>query len=237
MTRPTDAPEWASSANYPADASPEASTATKVATTADDKSIGNRPAQYPTAQRMNWWQNLVYLWLLYFKSITEPKWLWISCSAGTIAPTNAPHGTIIIGASAGFFGEAAQINYIQLPVVLPEGARMLKLGIRYRHAAGEAASGTIGGVTLYKHDAPANGVNAANTPQVIAADPPAGNPASFTLEIEANNAAGQLWETKTIDLDQADDVVVIDQVSYTLLGTASGLAQIESIGIQYQLDS
>lgn len=66
MAKPTDGlPEWASDTDYPADAAPEASTATKVAPTSGQETIGWRPDQIPTAQEMNYWMNLVYQWLTY----------------------------------------------------------------------------------------------------------------------------------------------------------------------------
>lgn len=235
MTRPASQPTWATSTNYPADATPEQSTATKVAPAADQTSYGWRPNAKPPAQKLNYWQSLVADWIAHLSDIASPKWLWLSASAAQIIPTNAPHGTITIGASAGFFGEVAQTNYCSLIMSLPVGTRLLQLGIRFRHATGEGAGGVIGAVTLFKHDAPVDGTDAANTPVVVQADPPASNPASNTLEVLGNSAAGAKWETVIVDLDQADaGTLMADKVSYTLVGMCSGTAVIESIGVQYQ---
>lgn len=58
-------PTWASDTNYPAGAEPEAGTATKVAPTTGQDTIGWRPDQIPTAQEENYWKNLVYQWIQY----------------------------------------------------------------------------------------------------------------------------------------------------------------------------
>lgn len=65
MAKPASLPEWASDTNFPAGVEPEAGTPTKVAPTSGQETNGWRPDQVPTAQEMNYWQNLVYQWLQY----------------------------------------------------------------------------------------------------------------------------------------------------------------------------
>lgn len=65
MPKPVIIPTWASDANYPAGAEPEAGTPTKVAPTTGQGTIGWRPDQIPTAQEQNWWMDLVADWLAY----------------------------------------------------------------------------------------------------------------------------------------------------------------------------
>lgn len=62
MPKPTDLAPWATDANYPNDAEPEANTPTKVALTTEP-TVGWRPGKKPPAQKMNWWQNVVGRWI------------------------------------------------------------------------------------------------------------------------------------------------------------------------------
>lgn len=57
--------EWASSTNYPHDASPEQDTPTKVLTTPDQKAYGWRPNEKPPAQDQNAWQFEGFKWFSY----------------------------------------------------------------------------------------------------------------------------------------------------------------------------
>lgn len=72
-TIPTDDPVWATDANYPATPdAPWKSTPTKVEPLSGEQAAGFAPGQEPAAQYLNWWMNLVYLWLLYVKRPTNP---------------------------------------------------------------------------------------------------------------------------------------------------------------------
>lgn len=57
--KPTAPAPWATTANYPADAAPEASTPTKVAYPGGQAAIGYRPDENPAAQEDNDWRNKV----------------------------------------------------------------------------------------------------------------------------------------------------------------------------------
>lgn len=237
MTRPITVIEWATDANYPADAAPEQGSPTKIALSLGQATIGWRPGGIPPAQEWNTLHNHHGTWLKYLQSITEPKWKWLPAGAGQYGNTTTSYGDFV---PQGFFGESGQINTCSLSVDLPEGARILKLGIRYRHAAGEPSGGVIGSAWLLRLDAPANGVNSANSVVYIPSDPAqAINPTINAIEIIGNNAAGANWETVEVDLDQTGDLTVVTvggQVSFVLAGTVSGVGEIESMGYQYQLE-
>lgn len=63
---PATDPTWATDANFTN--GPAVGTPTKVVPSGGVQAEGNVPADLPPAQWMNWWQNLVYLWVLYFKA-------------------------------------------------------------------------------------------------------------------------------------------------------------------------
>lgn len=237
MSIPTEDAPWATDANYPAGAEPEAGTPTKVALALDQDTLGNRPDAIPTAQEDNDWRNRVGLWTTYIKSLAQPKWKWLPMGAAQHANSPTPYGTFL---PQGFYGEAAQVAYASISVDLPVGARLLKAGIRYRHAAGEPNGGVVGSLWLNRLNSPANGVNAANTPIYIASNPAqAVNPTVNLIEIIGNNGAGALWETTTVDIAQTSDYPLLDdnKISFVLVGGISGTGQIESVGYQFQLES
>lgn len=68
MPKPSDLPNWATDANYAAGAEPEQGTPTKVEPISSKQASGWRPEEKPKAQSLNWWQNLVYQWVLYVDS-------------------------------------------------------------------------------------------------------------------------------------------------------------------------
>lgn len=57
--KPVAAAPWATTANYPADAAPEAGTATKIAYPGGQATIGYRPNENPDAREDNDWRNKV----------------------------------------------------------------------------------------------------------------------------------------------------------------------------------
>jgi hypothetical protein len=65
MPKPSSLPEWATDANYPAGAEPEAGTPTKVPPSTNQDTVGWRPSQKPPATEWNWWMHKVYEWLAY----------------------------------------------------------------------------------------------------------------------------------------------------------------------------
>lgn len=65
MPKPTDLPNWATDAAFPAGVEPEAGDPNKVEPNATKQGIGWRPNEKPAAEWFNWWMNLVYLWIVY----------------------------------------------------------------------------------------------------------------------------------------------------------------------------
>lgn len=69
MAKPTDLANWATDANYPADASPEASTPTKVAYTLGQEATGWRPKARPPARELNTWMHRVGTWIAWLDAL------------------------------------------------------------------------------------------------------------------------------------------------------------------------
>lgn len=235
MPRPaTPAPEWASDANYPAGPEPEAGFPTKVAPTSGQADVGWRPDQIPPAEEENWWKNNVWLWLAYLQEITAPKWKWIAAEAATVVDADF---TPIAG--RGMVGTVGQSASAVIALEMPVGTRILKVGIKVKHVAGEVGSGVNGGITLYKTPFELDGTATANLPIVVQGDPPASIPAQYTGEIIANNGAGALWETLEFDVEQGvdADVVLSALASWVIWFQVSGAKQVQAVGYQYQLVS
>lgn len=68
MAKPSDLPNWATDAAYPAGVEPEATDPNKVEPDATKQGIGWRPDEKPPADELNWWMNLVYLWIAYLNT-------------------------------------------------------------------------------------------------------------------------------------------------------------------------
>lgn len=64
MPKPSDLPVWSTDTNYVG--GPENGTPTKLEPSGGKQAVGHLPSEFPRPQYMNWWQNLVYLWLAYF---------------------------------------------------------------------------------------------------------------------------------------------------------------------------
>ncbi len=140
MPKPVTAvPTWASDTNYPADAEPEASTATKVAPTSGQATIGWRPDQIPTAQEQNYWMNLIgdYVAWLATKVVSRERAI---SFADFIVSDNAnayPYFSTayITGAASG-----SSFAYAGLPVDV--GAKLDSCVVYYdRQSAGGVAAG------------------------------------------------------------------------------------------------
>lgn len=65
MSKPSELPVWATDANYVAPSKPWDATPTIVEPSAGKKAQGFYPDERPTAQYLQWWMNLVYLWIVY----------------------------------------------------------------------------------------------------------------------------------------------------------------------------
>lgn len=70
-TRPTDTPEWASDANFPAGGDPWSGTPTRVEPDPTELGTGNVPETRPPAQHHNWIKGLLADWVAYFAAIID----------------------------------------------------------------------------------------------------------------------------------------------------------------------
>lgn len=71
MTQPIDYPDFATDANYTN--GPNVGTPTKVTPSAGELAEGNISGTAPSAQKANWWQSLVGLWIRYFSEEKVPE--------------------------------------------------------------------------------------------------------------------------------------------------------------------
>lgn len=71
VARPTDIPEWASDANYPAGSEAWSGTPTRVEPDPDQLGTGNVPEERPPAQHHNWITGLLADWIAYFAAIID----------------------------------------------------------------------------------------------------------------------------------------------------------------------
>lgn len=106
MPRPDeDPPEWASDDEYPAGAEPEAEEDNKVEPLAGKKAIGWRPVERPSPRALNWFMNLVWLWLVWLDAASTRKitrgaaidWTKLSGAATVIIETWSGVGTFRVG--------------------------------------------------------------------------------------------------------------------------------------------
>lgn len=67
MPKPTQTVAWATDANYTGGA--EAGTPTKVEPTPAKKAEGWEPAEEPPAQTLNWWMNLLGVWITWLNTL------------------------------------------------------------------------------------------------------------------------------------------------------------------------
>lgn len=65
MPKPTDLPVWATDAAYDAPGEDWDTEDTKVEPSVERQEEGWEPESFPPAEELNWWQNLVYQWILY----------------------------------------------------------------------------------------------------------------------------------------------------------------------------
>jgi hypothetical protein len=82
MAKPSDSPTWATDADYPAGPNGWNETDTKVEPSGGKQAEGFEPSERPPAQYLNWWMNLVYLWIAWLDSITGTRTRIIAPSAG-----------------------------------------------------------------------------------------------------------------------------------------------------------
>ena len=76
-TAPAALPTWATDANYTNGPLGIPGTATKVEPAAGVKAEGHIPADRPPPQWENWWKNLAFLWLTFFKALADIyAWTW-----------------------------------------------------------------------------------------------------------------------------------------------------------------
>lgn len=230
MAKPTELAKWATDTNYPAGSEPEAGTPTKVAYTLGQEQVGWRPGQRPPAQELNTWMHRVGKWIDWIDQLTSAKWQWINGCHFT--PLNA-YGTPNFGSAPGFYGTIGETAAGILQIAEPVGTRLLQFGVKVRHAAGEPNGGVIGGLAIKVVEFPADGTNASNPTNTVAADPPATLP-GYTLEILGNNNDGEKWETIVVDIDQTDDnAVVRDGIPYTILVSINGAQIIGAVGYKF----
>lgn len=238
MSAPPDLPEWATDANYPAGGATWNGTATKVTPAAGKQAEGFEPIEKPGAQHLNWLFNLIYLWLLWIKNqFVDPQWVWLPAGAGT--PARNSDGSYAVPLADGIAGVVGQVNGVFLAVRLPVGMKLIAVGMRMKHVAGEPApsGGTIAALQVVRSNgnvyAPGGGA-APNSVYITANPPTAINPAVNAIEFLPNSGAGALWEFKTAVLDTTGDVEHIDdQYSYCLYASFSGDTWVETVGYQY----
>lgn len=86
MLRPATLPLYATDANYPAGPEPEAGTPTKVAPTSGELAVGYRPGAKPTAQKFNWWRNLVGEWVDHLDDVrVDEPWMFNAADPAAFA--------------------------------------------------------------------------------------------------------------------------------------------------------
>lgn len=128
MAKPTTEPEWASDDEYPAGAEDEAGEENKTEPLAGKKEAGWRPAEKPRGQYMNWWMNLVWLWIVWLngvntrerKRVVQPRFsttfisegAWIQYVTGAIVSNGS--GTAMIPFDC--FDEGDQIKSVEVRV-------------------------------------------------------------------------------------------------------------------------
>lgn len=142
MAKPTDDAPWATDANYPAGAEPEAGTPTKVEPSAGKQALGHRPAEFPPAQYLNWWMNLMWLWIAWLRDqVVGTRWVDVPMWADAI--TDTVNGSNPDVSASGFTGYAVPntvnpTGHSFISVDLPHGIRVDGLRIRvYGDAAGD----------------------------------------------------------------------------------------------------
>lgn len=72
MPKPSVSPTWSTDATFVAPGESFDATVTKVEPTSGKKAEGWEPKEKPAAQYLNYWMNLVYLWIEWLKSLAEP---------------------------------------------------------------------------------------------------------------------------------------------------------------------
>lgn len=135
MPKPSEVPEWATSATYTG--GPEAGTNTKTDPGASRKAEGWEPAAKPPAQEFNWWWNLVGSWVDWLDSFFT-----IDGSDNLTLPAGL---TTTAGVTTGTAGVTVGANQH----VTVSGTGELKHGDRKVRIPGMAGRATDGGTVSY----------------------------------------------------------------------------------------
>lgn len=117
--KPTSLPEWATDTNYDAPGKIYNATPTKVTPTSGRKETGHEPSGKAPAQQLNWWQNLVYLWLAWITTRAHFEEAWRAANVSATVPAPGWTATIVSASTGTVTMPGATFKERYLNVVLP----------------------------------------------------------------------------------------------------------------------